>query len=136
MSTRTNANFYMIDGYKYQKITKADREALRDEEREYWEDKNYWFVFKYLPDGRLYSGWEFAHPTKLTADDLPAYYILLNDYKKHGYIRSAGVKGLLYHPSPFHNHYFKDETKELQCISCINHLTVLMRLTLYECNLC
>lgn len=109
MSTRIKANFYMIGGYKYQRITKADRENMSPEEREAWKDKQYWFVRKYLPDGRLYSGWRFSHPTKLTAEDLPAYYILLTNYKKYGYIRTAGVKGLIYHPSPFHNHAFKDD---------------------------
>lgn len=99
----------MIDGYHYVKITQADRDAMSDEEREYWKNKRYWNVFKVLPDHRLYSGWSFAHPTKLTPDDLPEDYILLDNYKKHGYIRSSGVKSIIYNPSPFHNHAYKDD---------------------------
>lgn len=106
---RIKANFYMIDGNRLEKITASDRAALSPESQAYWSDKEYWYVNKKLPDGRLYSGWGFQHPTKLTPKDLPPDYILLNNYKKHGYIRTAGVKDLLYHPSLFHNHAFKDD---------------------------
>ncbi len=109
MAKRIRANFYLIDGYELKKITKADREALSPESREYWQDKDYWYVERKLPDGRLFSGNSFKHPTKLTAADLPEDYLLLTNYKKHGYIRTSGVKDLLYHPSLFHNHTFKDD---------------------------
>lgn len=107
--SRIKRNFYLKSGYDFKKITKADREKMTEEEKEYWKNKNYWYVFKELPDGRLYAGWGFAHPTKLTKDDLPPDYILLTNYKKCGYIRTAGVKSLIYHESPFHNHTYKDD---------------------------
>ena len=109
MAKKISSNFYLIDGYHFQRITKEDREKMSEEERTYWIDKNYWYVEKKLPDGRLYSGNGFSHPTKLTAKDLPEDYILLTNYKKHGYIRASGVKDLIYSPSPFHNHAFKDD---------------------------
>ena len=109
MGNRIKSNFYLIDGYRYQRITKADRAAMSPEELEYWKDKAYWYVFKKLPDHRLYSGWGFSHPTKLTPEDLPDDYILLSNYKKHGYIRTSGVRSVIYKPSSFHNHTFKDD---------------------------
>ena len=102
-------NFYMIDGLKHQRITKEDRDKMSDEIADYWRGLDYWYVNKSLPKGRLYAGWSFKHPTKLTKDDLPPDYIEVTNYKKHGYIRTAGVKGLVYHPSPWHNHTFKDD---------------------------
>ena len=106
---RIKRNFYLESGYDFQRITNADREKMTEKEKEYWKDKDYWYVFKSLPDGRLYAGWDFRYPTKLTKDDLPPDYIFLANYKKRGYIRTAGVKSLIYRESPFHNHTFKDD---------------------------
>ena len=102
-------NFYMIDGLKHQRITREDREKMSDEVSDYWRDLDYWYVHTELPNGRLYAGWGFSYPTKLTKDDLPPDYIEVTNYKKHGYIRTAGVKGLVYHPSTFNDHCFKDD---------------------------
>lgn len=104
-----NQNFYMIDGLRHQRITEKDRKAMSDVVSDYWKDLDYWYVHQELPDGRLYAGWGFRHPTKLTKDDLPPDYIEVTNYKKHGYIRTAGVKGLVYHPSLDHDHSFKDD---------------------------
>lgn len=71
-------------------------------------DKYTW-VYKELPDGYLYSGWRTGRRTKIKPEDLPEDYIELNGYKKCGYLKTAGVSGLYYKPSPFHNHSFKDD---------------------------
>lgn len=62
-----------------------------------------------LPDGRLDAARSRIFPTKLTAADMPESYCHLAGYKKPGYIRTDGVTKLVYHPSPFHNHSFKDD---------------------------
>lgn len=104
-----NQNFYTIDGLKHERITKEDREKMTPEQYDYWKDLDYWYVKKKLSDRRLFAGWGVSHPTKITAEDLPPDYIEVTNYKKHGYIRTAGVKSLIYKPSPFHNHTFKDD---------------------------
>lgn len=106
---RIKQNFYTVEAMKLQRITKADRDKMNDDEKEYWSDKDYWYVSKKLPDGHLYAGWGWQHPTKLTPQDLPDDFIRNSDYKKNGFIRTAGVKDLIYVPSPFHNHAFKDD---------------------------
>lgn len=106
---RIKQNFYTVYSYVFEPITKADRDAMNDEQREYWENKEYWYVKHELPDGRLYAGWGSRYPTKITAADLPEDYIRVHEYRKNGYIRTAGVVDLIYHPSPFHNHTFKDD---------------------------
>ena len=102
-------NFYTVEALKFQRITQADREKMNDEERDYWSDKSHWYINKKLPNGRLYAGWGSRYPTKLTPEDLPDDYIRNYDYKKNGFIRTKGVKDLIYVPSPFHNHTFKDD---------------------------
>lgn len=109
MKKRIKQNFYTVEALKFQRITPAERAEMSDEEKEYWRDKDYWYVSKKLPDGRLYAGWGSRYPTKLTRQDLPDDFIRNTDYKKNGFIRTAGVKDLIYAPSPFHNHAFKDD---------------------------
>ena len=104
---RLNQHFYMIDGYKLEKIPPEEKEKLKDDPN--WNTKDRWFVKKSLPNGRLYAGWSFAHPTKITKEDLSDDFVLLENYKKHGYIRTGGIKSLIYRPSVFHNHAFKDD---------------------------
>lgn len=107
MAKRINANFYTDEAYVREKIPPEDKERLKDDD--FWRGHDYWYVKKTLPGGRLYSGWGARHPTKITPEDLPPDYIRTHDYKKKGYIRTAGVKDLVYHESPFHNHAFKDD---------------------------
>jgi len=107
MSKRIKQNFYTLRGYSFEKIPKEDREKLKNDK--YWSGKEYWHVEKSLPDNRLYAGWGFRYPTKLTPEDLPEDFIYISNYKKCGYIRTSGVKSLVYHPSYFHNHAFKDD---------------------------
>jgi len=64
---------------------------------------------KSIPEGYLFSGWGTGHRTKIKADDLPKSFVYLSDYKKHGYLQTAGVKDIYYKPSPFHNHTYKDD---------------------------
>ena len=107
MKKRIKANFYTIDGYVMERIPMEDKIALQDDPN--WRYKDHWWVRRSLPDNRLYSGWGVRYPTKITPEDLPSDYTLMLDYRKHGYIRTAGVKDLYYKPSTFHNHSFKDD---------------------------
>ena len=110
---RCRANFYRIDYYRYEKIPEDSKQRLRDAYAaagEKWDETKYWLVKHKLPEGRLYSGSTRPRPTKITADDLPAYYIEMHDYKQRGYIKALDVKSVVYKPSPFHNHAFKDDS--------------------------
>ena len=104
---RIKSNFYATSIRKYEPISDEEYEELSDWSKEFIGNSRYWFVEHELPDGRLYSGHSTQHPTKLTKDDLPPDYTLMNAMK--GYIRTAGVKGLVYRRSPFHNHTFRDD---------------------------
>ena len=83
-NSKIKANFYTIDGYKLDG-TKYE-----------------------LPDNRLYSGWGSRHPTKITPADLPEWYVLMTNYKKHGYLSTRGIKNIYYSPNIFDNHWLKD----------------------------
>lgn len=71
-------------------------------------DKYVYMHFQ-IPGGYLYSGWKTGRKTKIKPEDLPKSYVHLCNYKKHGYLETAGVMDIVYHPSPFHNHTFKDD---------------------------
>lgn len=71
-------------------------------------DNRVW-VRKKLPDDYLYSGWKTGYRTKIKAEDLPESYVLLTNYKKHGYLDTSGVTDIYYKPSVFNNHAFKDD---------------------------
>ena len=63
-----------------------------------------------LPDGRLYASRATRlYPTKMTANDLPASYLEVTNYKKHGYVRTVGVIKVVYKASRFNNHACKDD---------------------------
>lgn len=86
---RISANFYMCGRYKY----------------DFNEDR---YVWKGLQDQCLYSGWGTQHHTKIKAEDLPEWYVYLENYKKNGYLNTKGVKCAYYICSPFENHWLKD----------------------------
>lgn len=71
--------------------------------------EKYVYCFCEIPGGFLYSGWATGIKTKIKASDLPKSYVYLFNYKKHGYLETAGVKDIHYIPSKFHNHAFKDD---------------------------
>lgn len=99
MKKRIKANFYTISGYKY----------------------NHGMTIKYeLPNGRLYSGWGSHHPTKITAEDLPEWYVKTNYYSKYGYANTKGVVDVIYRRSLFDNHWLKDAMLGLSYHSIIN----------------
>ena len=99
MKKRIKANFYTISGYKY----------------------NHGMTIKYeLPNGRLYSGWGSHHPTKITAEDLPEWYVKTNYYSKYGYANTKGVVDVIYRRSFFDNHWLKDAILGLSYHSIIN----------------
>ena len=102
MKKRIKANFYTISGYKYDNF-------------------DHDIVMKYeLPDGRLYSGWGSQHPTKITAEDLPEWYVKTNYYSKYGYVNTKGVVDVIYRRSFFDNHWLKDAILGLSYHSIIN----------------
>ena len=49
------------------------------------------------------------YPTKITAADLPEWYVYGRFYKHWGYLCAKGVKSLVYDPCKFSNHMFKDD---------------------------
>ena len=58
----------------------------------------------YGKDETLFSGG--IYPTKITASDLPEWYVHGRYYKHWGYLSAKGVKSLVYEPSKFSNHMF------------------------------
>lgn len=110
---KIKANFYRKDYYRYEKIPPEEKQKMRDAwaaAGKKWDERDYWMVRHELPDGRLYSGSRAPRPTKITARDLPEYYIEMTDYKQRGYIKASDVKSLVYKPSPFHNNCFRDDS--------------------------
>lgn len=85
------SNFYTIDSYKWVR-----------------ENGDFHSEMQSLPGNRLYSGWGTQHPTKITPEDLPEWYVYLSDYRKHGYLNVKGVTAVAYINSPFDNHWLKD----------------------------
>ena len=57
-------------------------------------------------DGTLFSG---HHRTKISADDLPEWYIHGRYHKCWGYLSAQGITDLLYVPNRFTNHFLKDD---------------------------
>lgn len=99
MKKRIKANFYTISCYKY----------------------DHGMTIKYeLPDGRLYSGWGNRYPTKITAKDLPEWYVKTNYYSKYGYVNTKGIVDVIYRRSFFDNHWLKDAILGLSYRSIIN----------------
>ena len=71
--------------------------------------EKYQMMFYEIPGGYLYSGWKSGRKTKILPKDLPESYVYIQNYKKHGYINTAGVCDIAYKPCVFHNHAFKDD---------------------------
>ena len=69
----------------------------------------YTYIKHKTDDGTLYAGWKTGRRTKIKPEDLPETYVRCNNYKKNGYIETAGVVDIHYKPSPFHNHTYKDD---------------------------
>lgn len=61
------------------------------------------------PEGYLFAGWNTGFRTKIKPEDLPESYVYISNYKKHGYLETAGVVDVLYMPSTFNDHTFKDD---------------------------
>lgn len=69
----------------------------------------YTYVKHATEDGTLYSGWKTGRKTKIRPEDLPVTYVRCHNYKKNGYVETASVVDVVYKPSPFHNHTYKDD---------------------------
>ena len=65
------------------------------------------FTYESLPDGRLYSN--RVHPTNITAEDIPEWYMRGRYYKHFGYLSAKGIKDLVYVPNYIFNHFHKDD---------------------------
>ena len=61
----------------------------------------------YGKDETLFSGG--IYPTKITPNELPEWYVHGRYYKHWGYLSAKGVRSLVYEPSKFSNHMFKDD---------------------------
>ena len=69
---------------------------------------NYRYPPKTLENDYLYSQGKF--PTKITAYDLPEYYKYIYMYRNYVYLKTTGVKYMIYKPNYFvDNHLFKDD---------------------------
>lgn len=94
-------------------VRKKDLPAFRDRCRKLGiqvDADSYVYYISELPDGRLYSSrGTRLYPTKLTADDMPDSYCEVTNYKKRGFVRTDGVIRVVYKPSAFNNHAFKDD---------------------------
>ncbi|MCD7751581.1 MAG: hypothetical protein LUI10_07570 [Lachnospiraceae bacterium] len=79
----------------------------------------------YYSEGRFRhgkSGWKYEHgahgtlfsegrfPTKLLPADLPPWYVYGYCYHQYGFISAKGVRAMLYYPTNFTNHLFKDDS--------------------------
>lgn len=63
-------------------------------------------------DTRLPNGWLYANGrnrTKICPEDLPDTYLPLMVYKVDGYIRTDGIKDIVYKPNYHINHMHKDD---------------------------
>jgi hypothetical protein len=69
--------------------------------------KNGHWTYERGEDHCLFS--EGRYQTKIKPEDLPPWYVEGYCYHQHGYFSAKGVKDLLYHPSHFTNHIFKDD---------------------------
>ena len=93
-------------------MTKKELERAKKDFKEYGVSIRYdkYVVQKYKQEnGCLYSGWKTGIKTKIKPEDLPKSYVYINNYKKNGYLETAGVVDIMYTPSIFHNHTFKDD---------------------------
>ena len=59
------------------------------------------------PNGYLYV--DSQYNTKITADDLPDWFVYGRFYKRFGYLSAKGVVDLYYIPNMWNNHMFKDD---------------------------
>ncbi|MCB7507885.1 hypothetical protein G7B22_22030 [Blautia sp. MSK.20.9] len=87
---------------------KSAKEFLKEKEMRLRHDKSVYMHFE-IPGGYLYSGWKSGRKTKIKPEDLPKSYVRISNYKKNGYMETAGVVDMIYEPGPFHNHTFKDD---------------------------
>lgn len=85
MSKLIKQNFYSLEKYVYK--------------------NNAWHLIK--NNEYLYSNG--IYPTKLTAEDLPNWFLYGRFYKTFGYISTKNVVDLVYNPNLIFNHFLKDD---------------------------
>ena len=69
---------------------------------------SYRYPPKTLENGYLYS--QGKYPTKIMAEDLPKHYKYIYMYRNYVYLKTSGVKYMIYKPNYFvDNHLFKDD---------------------------
>ena len=99
---------YSVDCIIPKKNLKKAKEWLKERNIQMSTEK-YVYIERSLPDGYLYAGWRTKRRTKIKPEDLPESYVKITNYKKLGYLDTANVCDVVYKPSPFHNHTFKDD---------------------------
>lgn len=111
-------NCFSVKGYIPKGKLAEAKEKLKEKEFQIHHDRYTYMHFE-IPGGYLYSGWKSGRKTKIKPEDLPDSYVYLCNYKKEGYLETAGVVDVEYKPCIFHNHSYKDDflfisyTKEL-----------------------
>lgn len=65
------------------------------------------FFWETLKDGRLFA--DGKYPTKITAEDMPEWYIRGPIRTDFGFISAKGVRKLVYSPNYITNHLYKDD---------------------------
>ena len=99
---------FHIEGMMPNGNLKSAKEFLKERKMQLQYNKSVYMHFE-IPGGYLYSGWKSGRKTKIKPKDLPKSYVYVSNYKKNGYLETAGVVDIAYEPSPFHNHTFKDD---------------------------
>lgn len=99
---------FSIKGFMPKEKIQGAKEKLKEGDFQIQHDK-YMYMHFAIPGGYLYSGWKSGRKTKIKPEDLPDSYVYLCSYKKEGYLETAGVVDVVYKPSPFHNHSYKDD---------------------------
>lgn len=111
--------FFRVDCYIPKMRIKEASAYLKSQKTSMLTD-SYVYLERSIPGGYLFAGWKRNRPTKIKPEDLPAWYIHTNNYKKCGYLDTANVCDIAYKWSPFHEHTFKDDflylsyTKQLE----------------------
>ena len=73
---------------------KSVKEFLKEKEMRLRHDKSVYMHFE-IPGGYLYSGWKSGRKTKIKPEDLPKSYVRISNYKKNGYMETAGVVDMI-----------------------------------------
>lgn len=88
------------------KTRKLNSRIYTPEKVRYSRNADGWDIEK-LPDGCLYAGG--IYPTKITAEDLPEWYVWGRFYKRWCWLNTKGITDMVYRPCYYSNHFLKDD---------------------------